>query len=217
MRRLLVLAAAVLTIGGLASVARAEASPQISGPTCAGNFTNATFNQLQVPSNAICRIINTTVNGGVSVSPGGAFETCNSTIKGWLIVDQGYVKIDNATQLLGGARITPPPTSMLSQAGTVACGQGESSLYSGIFCPRTLGGPLTVVNGGPTNLEFEIGGCGTINASNSITVTNNNVPIEIHNVNGPSTQIYCQGNTPPAVAINNNVMRVIGCQTQNPT
>jgi hypothetical protein len=209
MRKVPFLVVAALLSGLFAiGVAPSEAAP--AGPYCTGTYNNATFNQLIVPANASCTINNSTVNAGATVYEGASFKMCNSTVKGWLTVDRAYVNIDNSNKILGGARITPPASAVDEGIICTLVGVGAEG-YSGIFCPNTLGGSLSVTNGGPSNKPFEIGECGPIASSNSITVTGNNVPVSIENVVGANTQIFCNNNNPPAVASGNQVLRVVGC------
>jgi hypothetical protein len=173
---------AVIVIASLSMAATAGAS---SAQTCNGTFTGATFESVVVPNDDVCILVDSQVNGNVTVRSRAYFESNNTDVTGsvtsllanTLFIHEGSTVGGNVNALLtdnvflfdssvgGAANVLGTPAS---RAGRVnVCGMTVDSNINVLFSGTDIlvGDPLTT-------------GCAGNSARNA-TIAGNFVDVEL--------------------------------------
>jgi hypothetical protein len=202
MRRFLALVA--LVAASLVGVVVGSGSAQAASLNCSGYVYNKTISSVTVPKNGFCALFNDTVSGGVSVSPGAAFYTCNTDIGGGLSASGAYLNMDNSSSIGGSLSINKAGVAatigreVICETDTAPTAPEPTTYYSTYICPHLIGGSVTVANALQTNLDVTLGDCGWMTIGGPVLIANNKSQVEIFqaDINGNLT---CVNNHPTAV------------------
>ncbi|HEV7192807.1 MAG TPA: hypothetical protein VGN35_06315 [Jatrophihabitantaceae bacterium] len=181
MRKRLIILLVTLGMAALSWMVIAPASSQAQPPptVCNGTYWGGTFNNLVVPSWDSCVLVNSRVHGTITANPNSSLRTCAATIKGSVDSTQGYVNMDNYTEVDGSVDLNQPGTTLASGGSDSCSPEGEPSGYAAYICPRLIGGSLNITNGPDSGLDVYVGDCGSVNIHGSVRITGNRLYVEV--------------------------------------
>lgn len=196
---LMCLAAAAISLVAFGP-ARGEAQPP---PTyCSGSYWGGSFNNLVVASGDSCVLFNSRVRGDITVQPNGSLRTCAATINGSVHTTQAYVNMDRDTTVGGSIYLYRPGTMLFN---ILLCGGQEGmGEYAAYICPRSVGGSIYVTNGPDSGKEVGLGECGPMNVHGSVTITDNNLYVEMDDASILGS-LTCRNNNPNAAVFDTSV------------
>jgi hypothetical protein len=181
----LFLAAAVLA-ASLALVPPASGTTKSATKTCNGTFTGASFKNVVVPDNGVCRLIGSKVSGDVSVKKKAYFEASNTDVGGSLEArDAQTLYIHDGSSIRRG----------LSALGTHQVFAFDSTIAKGSLkvrktpnthgkvnvCGMRVSGDITIVDSGSDILVGDplAVDCAGNTAGGDVNVSDNRVWVEL--------------------------------------
>ncbi|MCA1843854.1 MAG: hypothetical protein LC792_11865 [Actinobacteria bacterium] len=182
---------AVLSL--MTAVAGAVVSASAAGAVttnCTGQLSGVTVDAVNVPSGARCTMLNSVVNGDVTVQAGSAFLASSTRIVGQLSAYQATVQLTRTT--VGGS---------VNHVQPVDFPVSESSfLVKAVLCGSTVNGDYSV-QGAPSFGRIFLGGssCGSAGGNTvrgSLVDSNNQSSSNEVAANSIGGYLVCQGNSP---------------------
>jgi hypothetical protein len=201
MRRLIVLLGATVT--AMLALASTSALAADTPVRCTGTRTGVVINRdVVVPNNKPCTLINSTVNGGVSVQTGSYFQATNTSISKAVVASQSQtVFIDTGSTV--GARVATDLTAQVfvynaTINGSLGVTRSRSTVQ---VCGATVNGPSFSI--GQSGQDILVGDPLTTDCSGN-KVPNGNVALV---QNSTSVEFVVRGNTVSSgnLVVQNNV------------
>ena len=196
---------AVLSL--MTAVAGAVASASAAGAVttnCTGQLSGVTVDAVNVPSGARCTLLNSVVNGDVTVQAGSAFLASNTQIAGQLSAYRATVQLSRTT--VGGSVSHVQPVDFpISE---------NNFLTKAVLCGSTVNGDYSV-QGAPSFGRIFLGGssCGTAGNNTvrgSLVDSNNQATSNEVAGNSIGGYLVCQGNSPAPTGGGNTAPVKIG-------
>jgi hypothetical protein len=181
---------------GVIQITAGNETPPTSGNTCNGTF-GGTFNgNLTISNTQVCDLVNATVNGNITVNPGGTLILDGGNATGNVQGQGGKLVLNAATidgnvQINGGSFTIGPETTINKN---VDIQNTPQALAHNQVCGATINGNLRFHNNGGA-VDIGAASCAGNLIGGNLQVQNNNAPVTIF-ANTISKNLQCSQNSP---------------------